>query len=77
MKAYHHAYLYKLGGKEAVLYYIDDLSWQLFFILLIDLYKFFFLLTDGFAFSQEEHGVMRQSEVIRAYDTTRPKPGGM
>ncbi|KAL7633000.1 UNVERIFIED_CONTAM: hypothetical protein RMT77_016710 [Armadillidium vulgare] len=34
-------------------------------------------LAHGFAFSQEEHGVMRQSEVIRAYDTTRPKPGGM
>lgn len=32
---------------------------------------------DGFAFSQEEHGVMGQSEVIRAYDTTQPKPGGM
>ncbi|XP_066951686.1 probable phospholipid-transporting ATPase IA isoform X4 [Macrobrachium rosenbergii] len=31
----------------------------------------------GFAFSQEEHGVIGQSEVIRAYDTTQPKPGGM
>ncbi|XP_047480073.1 probable phospholipid-transporting ATPase IA isoform X2 [Penaeus chinensis] len=34
-------------------------------------------LAHGFAFSQEEHGVMGQSEVIRAYDTTQPKPGGM
>ncbi|XP_076039881.1 ATPase phospholipid transporting 8A1 isoform X2 [Oratosquilla oratoria] len=34
-------------------------------------------LAHGFAFSQEEHGVVRQSEVIRAYDTTQPKPGGM
>ena len=31
----------------------------------------------GFAFSQEEHGAMCQSDVIRAYDTTQPKPGGM
>lgn len=36
-----------------------------------------FLSTDGYAFSQEEHGVIGQSEVIRAYDTTQPKPGGM
>lgn len=36
-----------------------------------------FIPPDGFAFSQEEHGVMGQSEVIRAYDTTQPKPGGM
>nr|XP_045622548.1 probable phospholipid-transporting ATPase IA [Procambarus clarkii] len=34
-------------------------------------------LAHGYAFSQEEHGVMGQSEVIRAYDTTQPKPGGM
>ncbi|KAK7081356.1 Phospholipid-transporting ATPase IA, partial [Halocaridina rubra] len=32
-------------------------------------------LAHGFAFSQEEHGVIGQSEVIRAYDTTQPKPG--
>ncbi|KAK2720099.1 probable phospholipid-transporting ATPase IA isoform X3 [Artemia franciscana] len=30
-------------------------------------------LAHGFAFSQEEHGAVPQSEVIRAYDTTRPR----
>jgi hypothetical protein len=33
--------------------------------------------TDGFAFSQEEGGAVTQSEVIRAYNTNLPKPGGM
>lgn len=27
---------------------------------------------DGYAFSQEEHGAMRQGDMVRAYDTTRP-----
>lgn len=31
----------------------------------------------GFAFSQEEHGVVLQSELIRAYDTTQEKPAGL
>ncbi|XP_021916741.1 phospholipid-transporting ATPase IA isoform X4 [Zootermopsis nevadensis] len=31
----------------------------------------------GFAFSQEEGGAVTQSEVIRAYNTNLPKPGGM
>ncbi|XP_041359163.1 probable phospholipid-transporting ATPase IA isoform X2 [Gigantopelta aegis] len=31
----------------------------------------------GYAFSQEEHGVVGQSEVIRAYDTTKEKPEGL
>lgn len=31
---------------------------------------------DGFAFSQEEGGTLSQSEVIRCYDTNRPKPEG-
>ncbi|KAF5403485.1 hypothetical protein PHET_02852 [Paragonimus heterotremus] len=30
----------------------------------------------GYAFSQEEHGVVRQSDLIRAYDSTRMKPEG-
>ncbi|XP_035827119.1 probable phospholipid-transporting ATPase IA isoform X2 [Aplysia californica] len=30
----------------------------------------------GFAFSQEEHGVVNQAEYIRAYDTRREKPEG-
>lgn len=29
---------------------------------------------DGYAFSQEEGGAVTQAEVIRAYDTTQPKP---
>ncbi|KAK3912291.1 putative phospholipid-transporting ATPase IA [Frankliniella fusca] len=32
---------------------------------------------DGFAFSQEEGGAVAQSDVIRAYNTNLPKPGGM
>ncbi|XP_074651102.1 putative phospholipid-transporting ATPase IA isoform X3 [Tubulanus polymorphus] len=34
-------------------------------------------IADGFAFSQEEHGVVRQAEVIRAYDSTKAKPEGL
>lgn len=32
---------------------------------------------DGFAFSQEEGGSVSQTDVIRAYDTNKPKPEGM
>lgn len=38
---------------------------------------FFFPPLDGFAFSQEEGGTITQTDVIRAYDTNLPKPGGM
>uniref|UniRef100_A0A8C2KFR1 Phospholipid-transporting ATPase n=1 Tax=Cyprinus carpio TaxID=7962 RepID=A0A8C2KFR1_CYPCA len=31
-------------------------------------------LAYGYAFSQEEHGVVSQSEVVRSYDTTRQRP---
>uniref|UniRef100_A0A4W6FKT8 Phospholipid-transporting ATPase n=1 Tax=Lates calcarifer TaxID=8187 RepID=A0A4W6FKT8_LATCA len=31
------------------------------------------LLSDGYAFSQDENGVVSQSEVIRAYDTTKQR----
>lgn len=31
-------------------------------------------LTDGYAFSQDENGIVSQSEVIRAYDTTKQRP---
>ena len=31
----------------------------------------------GFAFSQEEHGAVLQSDLIRAYDTTQQKPAGL
>ncbi|CAL1282941.1 unnamed protein product [Larinioides sclopetarius] len=34
-------------------------------------------LQHGFAFSQEEHGAVPQSELIRAYDTTKTKPQGV
>lgn len=34
-------------------------------------------LSHGFAFSQEEGGAVAQSDVIRAYNTNMPKPGGM
>ncbi|KAL3265914.1 hypothetical protein HHI36_010104 [Cryptolaemus montrouzieri] len=33
-------------------------------------------LSHGFAFSQEEGGAVSQAEVIRAYNTTNPKPEG-
>lgn len=36
-----------------------------------------FPILDGFAFSQEEGGAVAQSDVIRAYNTNLPKPGGM
>ncbi|CAE1306500.1 DRS2 [Acanthosepion pharaonis] len=32
---------------------------------------------DGYAFSQEEHGVIAQAELIRVYDTTKSKPEGL
>uniref|UniRef100_A0A673YPK1 Phospholipid-transporting ATPase n=1 Tax=Salmo trutta TaxID=8032 RepID=A0A673YPK1_SALTR len=32
------------------------------------------LSLDGYAFSQEEHGVVSQSQVCRSYDTTRQRP---
>lgn len=31
------------------------------------------LVSDGYAFSQDENGVVSQSEVIRAYDTTKQR----
>ncbi|XP_044578260.1 probable phospholipid-transporting ATPase IA isoform X4 [Cotesia glomerata] len=34
-------------------------------------------LSHGFAFSQEEGGSVTQTDVIRAYDTNLPKPGGL
>lgn len=30
-------------------------------------------MTNGYAFSQDENGVLSQSEVIRAYDTTKQR----
>lgn len=34
------------------------------------------ILSDGYAFSQEEGGTVTQAEIIRAYDTNLPKPEG-
>ncbi|KAK1885104.1 Phospholipid-transporting ATPase IB [Dissostichus eleginoides] len=31
-------------------------------------------VSHGYAFSQEEHGVVSQSEMVRSYDTTRERP---
>ncbi|KAI8508816.1 Phospholipid-transporting ATPase IA [Branchiostoma belcheri] len=31
----------------------------------------------GYAFSQEEHGIVPQSELVRAYDSTKTKPEGL
>jgi phospholipid-transporting ATPase len=39
--------------------------------------KLFVLGTDGYAFSQEESGAVGQSQMVRAYDTTRQKPDGL
>jgi phospholipid-transporting ATPase len=33
-------------------------------------------LQHGYAFSQEEHGVVAQAQLIRVYDTTKAKPAG-
>uniref|UniRef100_A0A452UPP0 Phospholipid-transporting ATPase n=1 Tax=Ursus maritimus TaxID=29073 RepID=A0A452UPP0_URSMA len=35
--------------------------------------SFLFLVSDGYAFSQEEHGAVTQEEIVRAYDTTKKK----
>lgn len=34
-------------------------------------------LKHGYAFSQEEHGVVPQADLIRAYDSTKMKPKGV
>lgn len=31
---------------------------------------------DGFAFSQDENGALRQSEIVKFVDTTKKKPKG-
>lgn len=37
-------------------------------------FLFCFISADGYAFSQDENGIVSQSEVIRAYDTTKQRP---
>jgi hypothetical protein len=34
------------------------------------------VFTDGYAFSIEENGAVAQTDLIRAYNTTEPKPSG-
>lgn len=43
-------------------------------MLALKVFRLFFLSVDGYAFSQEEHGVVSQSQVVRSYDTTRQRP---
>jgi hypothetical protein len=38
---------------------------------------FIFIILDGFAFSQEEDGVVPQDQLIRNYDTNIEKPPGI
>lgn len=47
--------------------------WKLMYISAKS-FRLFFLSVDGYAFSQEEHGVVSQSQVVRSYDTTRQRP---
>ena len=45
-----------------------------------ELFSYFsslFTTLGGFAFSQEEHGAVSQSDVVRAYDSTKSKPEGL
>uniref|UniRef100_A0A3Q0T239 Phospholipid-transporting ATPase n=1 Tax=Amphilophus citrinellus TaxID=61819 RepID=A0A3Q0T239_AMPCI len=45
---------------------LKDFAWTAFVLLCLS--------ADGYAFSQEEHGVVSQSQVVRSYDTTRQRP---
>lgn len=38
---------------------------------------FHFFNLDGYAFSQEEHGIVSQAQIVRAYDSTKAKPEGI
>lgn len=38
---------------------------------------FIFFNLDGYAFSQEEHGIVSQAQIVRAYDSTKAKPEGI
>lgn len=55
------------------LYIFCGMWWKLMYISAKS-FRLFFLSVDGYAFSQEEHGVVSQSQVVRSYDTTRQRP---
>uniref|UniRef100_A0A7N4PN90 Phospholipid-transporting ATPase n=1 Tax=Sarcophilus harrisii TaxID=9305 RepID=A0A7N4PN90_SARHA len=56
---------------------LKDLAWTLFPPgvpnCVLELISLCSPLADGYAFSQEEHGVVSQSEVVRSYDTTKQR----
>uniref|UniRef100_A0A8C1N6G9 Phospholipid-transporting ATPase n=1 Tax=Cyprinus carpio TaxID=7962 RepID=A0A8C1N6G9_CYPCA len=57
--------LYHLSCKlPAVCFFVESI-----YLILV----FWVLFTDGYAFSQDENGVLSQSEVIRVYDTTKQR----
>uniref|UniRef100_A0A8C2JID9 Phospholipid-transporting ATPase n=1 Tax=Cyprinus carpio TaxID=7962 RepID=A0A8C2JID9_CYPCA len=57
--------LYHLSCKlPAVCFFVESI-----YLTLV----FWVLFTDGYAFSQDENGVLSQSEVIRVYDTTKQR----
>ncbi len=43
----------------------------------IKIFEYFIFILDGFAFSQEEDGVVPQDQLIRNYDTNIQKPPGI
>uniref|UniRef100_A0A674K7K4 Phospholipid-transporting ATPase n=1 Tax=Terrapene triunguis TaxID=2587831 RepID=A0A674K7K4_9SAUR len=55
---------------EAVMLFSSGVFWM----GLLWFNYFLFLSADGYAFSQDENGIVSQSEVIRAYDTTKQRP---
>uniref|UniRef100_A0A8C3QGG6 Phospholipid-transporting ATPase n=1 Tax=Cyanoderma ruficeps TaxID=181631 RepID=A0A8C3QGG6_9PASS len=54
---------------------VKDVAWTWSVLLsstpVTDLFFSSFAFSDGYAFSQEEHGVVSQSQVVRSYDTTK------
>uniref|UniRef100_H9G6C4 Phospholipid-transporting ATPase n=1 Tax=Anolis carolinensis TaxID=28377 RepID=H9G6C4_ANOCA len=46
---------------------VKDVAWRAL--------SFCSVFSDGYAFSQEEHGVVSQSQVVRSYDTTKQRTG--
>uniref|UniRef100_A0A8D2Q2R9 Phospholipid-transporting ATPase n=1 Tax=Varanus komodoensis TaxID=61221 RepID=A0A8D2Q2R9_VARKO len=65
---------------EAAMLFSSGVFWMGLFILCFSListcfsFHFGFIFADGYAFSQDENGIVSQSEVIRAYDTTKQRP---
>uniref|UniRef100_A0A8D0CE00 Phospholipid-transporting ATPase n=1 Tax=Salvator merianae TaxID=96440 RepID=A0A8D0CE00_SALMN len=53
---------------------VKDVAWRAHACNCLPL-SFLFAFSDGYAFSQEEHGVVSQSQVVRSYDTTKQRAG--